>query len=247
MYRQSRLAHLVCLRQVYRDEKNVEVKMDKIKKYQRIALLVLMLLAVILLLPALSKLTVDDILTYTPGNIFLAMAVLVCLYSLKALLCAIPMTVLYISAGIMFPPGPAIAVTYAGLICEITIGYAIGRYMGSERIMAMADKNEKAAKFMRYYNRRSNIVVFIVRLLPGPLPFDIMSWLFGASKIGFGPYMFYSLLGVSPAMLPWVLAGNRITNPLSKEFLFPFLVCAAVAAALLLLLRFLEKKRSPQE
>jgi len=110
--------------------------MDKIKKYQRIVLLILLVLTIIWLLPVLSKLTVEEILTYTPKHPFMAAAVLLALYSLKALVCAIPMTVLYISAGIMFPPAWAIAVTYAGLICEITIGYWVGRYMVSEQVMA---------------------------------------------------------------------------------------------------------------
>jgi len=110
--------------------------MDKIKKYQRIALLILLVLVIIWLLPVLSKLTVEEILTYTPKHPFTAAAVLLALYSLKALVCAIPMTVLYISAGIMFPPAWAIAVTYIGLICEITIGYWVGRYMVSEQVMA---------------------------------------------------------------------------------------------------------------
>ena len=149
--------------------------MDKIKKYQRIVLLILLVLTIIWLLPVLSKLTVEEILTYTPKHPFMAAAVLLAPYCLKAVVCAIPMTVLYISAGIMFPPAWAIAVTYTGLICEITIGYWVGRYMGSERVMVLADKNEKAGKLIRYMDRHSNIVVFIVRLVPGPLPFDIMS------------------------------------------------------------------------
>jgi len=221
--------------------------MDKIKKYQRIVLLILLVLTIIWLLPVLSKLTVEEILTYTPKHPFMAAAVLLALYCLKAVVCAIPMTVLYISAGIMFPPVWAIAVTYAGLICEITIGYWTGWYMGGERAMALANKNEKARKLLKGLDRHSNIVVFIVRLVPGPLPFDIMSWIFGASKLSYRRYLFYSLLGVSPAMLPWVLAGNSVTNPLSREFLLPFLICAVIAVALLLLLQSFEKKHTPHE
>lgn len=221
--------------------------MDKFKKYQRIVLLILLVLAIALLLPTMSKLTVEEILTYTPKHTFLAVAALLALYSLKALVCAIPMTVLYISAGIMFPPALAIAVTYAGLICEVTIGYWVGRYMGSERAMTFAAKNEKARKLIRYMDRNSNIVVFIVRLVPGPLPFDIMSWIFGASKLSFTYYLLYSMLGVSSAMLPWVLGGSNVTNPLSKEFLLPFLICALIAVAFLLLMRFLEKKQKTHD
>lgn len=205
--------------------------------------MILLVLAIILLLPVLSDLTVEDILTYTPRQPLTAALVLLGLYSLKAVVCAIPMTALYVSAGIMYPPGWAVAVTYAGLICEITIGYWIGRYMGSERVMSLAGKNEKAERIIRSLSRNSDVYVFVVRLVPGPLPFDIMSWLFGASKINYGRYMLYSLLGVSSAMLPWVLAGRNITTPLSKEFLLPFLGAAAVAGALLLLMKLLGRRR----
>jgi len=89
------------------------------------------------------------------------------------------------------------------------IGYWIGRYMVSEQVMALADKNEKAGKLIRYMDRHSNIVVFIVRLVPGPLPFDIMSWLFGASRLSFVRYLFYSVLS-RPGVSRFVIYLERV-------------------------------------
>ena len=81
--------------------------------------------------------------------------------------------------------------------------------MVSEQVMALADKNEKAGKLIRYMDRHSNIVVFIVRLVPGPLPFDIMSWLFGASRLSFVRYLFYSVLS-RPGVSRFVIYLERV-------------------------------------
>jgi len=61
---------------------------------------------------------------------------------------------------------------------------------------------------------------FIYRILP--LPFDLFNLVCGAARVPLSKYLVISVLGLSPAIVPNVLAGAYITTPLSPEFLLPF-------------------------
>ncbi len=87
----------------------------------------LLLCLALLAVPRLSSLTVSDILSHTPQSLLLAALVLLCIYCLKSVVMVIPIVVLYISAGILFPPVWGVLITYICALCEAGIGYWIGR------------------------------------------------------------------------------------------------------------------------
>ena len=65
---------------------------------------------------------------------------------------------------------------------------------------------------------------------------------FGATKVPFPSYLLFSLLGLSGIMVPYVVAGESVTDPLSKEFLLPILCGVAVGALALLIYKSLRKE-----
>lgn len=219
--------------------------LKKYAKYAGIAAAVLVLAALLLLLPRKFNITVQDVLTFTPKSPLLAVLVLMAIYSMKSVVIGIPpLSVLYVSAGIMFPGFRAILVTYLGLICEMTIGYWIGRRLGKEHVEKLVAKSGKVAHLLAPTDSTFNSVCFIVRLVPGPLPLDIMSMLFGATKLSYGRYLMFSLLGVSPGVFAWVIAGRSISNPLSKEFLIPFGIGVGISLVAFAVMQIIEKKNA---
>ncbi len=161
----------------------------------RVLLAVLLLVAIILsAAPFLSKMTVDDLISYSPTSPFLAALLLLAIYCIKSVVMVIPIAVLYISAGILFTPLGAIAITFLGAFCEAGIGYFLGKKMGSEKVRELVEKNERAAQFF-YLQEQNNVsACFVARILP--IPFDLVSIFYGASGMGFLRYTVFSLLGL---------------------------------------------------
>lgn len=218
--------------------------MSKLSKGIRIALAVLLVAAVILLLPKLPAISVQDILTYTPESPLLAALALLCLYCMKSVIIGIPpLSVLFVSAGIMFQMGGAFVVTLLGLTCELSIGYLMGARLGREKARKLALRYKKLEKFIAPTERTFNAICFVVRLVPGPLPLDVMTMLFGATRISYGRHLLFSLLGVAPGMIAWIVAGRSISNPLSKEFLIPFSIAAGISLIALLIFQWVEKQK----
>jgi len=200
--------------------------MEQLNKYLKFALIVLLAIIIIILLPRFTELEVSNLLRYSPESPFLAALVLLGIYCMKSVVVVIPVIMLYISAGIMFPTGWAITLTYLGLFCEMSIGYLVGKRLGGEKVIARMEKNNKARQLISYHEENNSTLCFITRFFP--LPLDLVNMFFGAAGTRYPQFVAFSLLGITPGMIPYVLMGDVASNPLSKEFLIPFAICGIV-------------------
>ncbi len=186
--------------------------------------------------------SVDDILAYTSGaGSPLAAAIVIALFCLKPLAVFTPSTPLYLASGILFQPLTAIAVVYGGPVLEAVIGYALGRSLGYERASELMARNPKVARTLNFHRVNSAATCFLSRLLP--IPFDLVSLLYGATGTRFGVFLVFSLLGNTPWLIPWSFAGDAVSNPLSREFLVPFGVCILISVVVFFLSWKLQKRK----
>jgi uncharacterized membrane protein YdjX (TVP38/TMEM64 family) len=196
------------------------------KKHFKIIALVFIGLLIAALILVFRNVDVMDVLRYSPDVPWLAALVLLGLFCLKSAIMAIPLKVLFISAGIMFPIGWALAVILAGLLLEMTIGYFIGKRLKAERVTALASRYKRLSKFLPSNAKMTPPVCFAVRFLP--LPFDLVCMVQGAYGVKFPQYVLITYFGTLLAMIPYIFIGMYITTPFSKEFLIPLAVIVLV-------------------
>jgi uncharacterized membrane protein YdjX (TVP38/TMEM64 family) len=160
---------------------------------------------------------------------------------LKPVIMIIPVTLMYIAAGIIFPTGWAIVVIYGCMLTSLTVAYFNGKRLGEKKVKEALEKNKRIAELLE--KRKDNLVYmcFLVRLLP--FPKDLLSTFFGAIGVPFWKYMIMSVLGLTPVMIPNVLAGSSITNPLSYEFLVPFGISLFITLSIFILYQVLTRKK----
>ena len=174
----------------------------------------------LLIMPHLQFFSIENIVNYAPSSIPLAALVFLLIYTLKSVVMVIPIPVLYISAGIVFPLEWAVAITYLGLIIALSIGYVVGKRLGENKVNRIYARHQKIAGFLDSRKDNLSSLCFTCRVLP--VPFDLFSMFCGALKMPFGKYIFVSLLGLTPKALPFIFTGASIGDPLSIEFLAPF-------------------------
>lgn len=216
-----------------------------INKYGRLVLLVAVVLVAIVLAPSISKLSVQDIVNFTPASPVLAALVLLAIYCLKAVLLFVPLLALFLAAGVMFTPGWAIAITLLCLACEMSLGYLFGRWMGFEKVEAMIKTRPKAGRFFDLLKRNRSTAVFLSRLIPLPIPLDVVGMFYGATKVPYGQYIILSMLGISAQAVPFVLAGDAINDPLSARFIVPLVLGFGISITVFLVYNALSKRRRP--
>lgn len=190
--------------------------------YNHRRLLALLLLAIVIAsaYPGLSSLSPEELLSYTPKSLILAALALWGIYCVKAVIMVIPVVALYVAAGIVFPTGYAILVTCIGLVIELTIGYYSGRWLGEKKVQETISRRPRISEFLGSRRDNLSLLCFISRIIP--IPFDLLSMFLGSVRMPFVKYVLVSLLGLTPVMIPTVLVGESISNPLSPEFLLPF-------------------------
>jgi len=107
-------------------------------------------------------------------------------------------------------------------------------------------KNKMLVNLLNKDNENLLWLAFISRILP--TPFGLVSLFFGALNVPYSKCMFMSLLGLSPFMIPTVLAGSAITNPFSAEFIVPFSISIVITTGILIVYKskFLTKNRSKE-
>lgn len=170
-----------------------------------------------------EQLSVDTILKYTPKNVVLAAVMLVVLFGLKSLTIVLPLSILYLTSGILFSPVAAVLVSTCGLAVSITIPYWFGRCSGNEITRDICRKYPKAGQLSQYQEENTFFACFITRIV-GFLPGDIVSLYFGACGTN---YFIYLAAGVSGSLLSIVtttLLGEKLNNPFSVEFVM-VLIC----------------------
>ena len=166
-----------------------------------------------------KQLTYEMIVKYTPSDPVPAAFILLFLFGLKSISFVIPVGVLYLAGGIMFPPAAAIIINMAGLVIAITIPYLAGRIWGGELLKMVKKKHPEVETLEAYQNKNLFFACFITRAV-GILPSDVVSIYFGSARVSYAVYVLAGLLGSALSILTTTLLGEAADDPFSIEFLF---------------------------
>lgn len=193
------------------------------KKLIPIAAIVLMgIVFTVIVKKSSEPLSVHTILKYTPENAILAAGILLLFFALKSLTVVFPLSILYLASGILFQPVIAVLISTVGLAITITIPYWIGKYSGKQAVQEICQKYPKAEIVAKYQKTNTFFACFITRIV-GFLPCDIVSIYFGACDTTYLIYLAAGVLGSLLSIITTTLLGEKISNPLSVEFMIVLL------------------------
>ena len=206
--------------------------MHWLSKNKKILLAAALICLAALVVPNIEFLSVDNMMSFAEISIWLTALGFILLYVIKGFAIVIPSSLLYIGAGLAFPTWSGILITYTGLMIALTIGYFVGKKLGEEKVAKMLSKHKKVAEYLNGNKERMLTLCFMARLLH--MPFGFVSLFLGALNMPFFKFLFMSLLGVSPIMIPTIFAGSAIANPFSSAFLVPFGISLAITLVVLI-------------
>ena len=217
--------------------------MEFLQKKSKYLFLILVIILTVLMAPHIYNMSPEEFLNYSPASPFRIALVIILLYALKSVILIIPVSVIYIATGIIFPTGWAILIGYTGLSIELSLGWFIGRWLGREKVEKMIRKSKKAEKLLQYIETEEQTVSFITRLLPMPYPIDLGSMLFGATEVPFFRHLLFSLFGISSTMLPFTIAASSLEYPVTWRFFIPLGISGVMFFGLFLIYRRWSKTR----
>jgi uncharacterized membrane protein YdjX (TVP38/TMEM64 family) len=126
-----------------------------------------------------------------PGYLLFAL-----LYIVASLLLA-PGALLTIAAGLSFGWGAGFAVVALGASVSAILAFGVTRLVFRQLVSDLMQKRPQLKALDRAVARQGWKAVLLLRL-SGLLPFNLQNYLFGATGVGFWPYLAATLLGLVP-------------------------------------------------
>lgn len=212
--------------------------MDKTnKKYINIALIVILIgLGVYLCRSSgmLENCTPNSVRNYICSFGILAPIIYIAMFTIVPLT-FFPDAVLAVAGGMVFGLGLGTLYTIIGAVCGGTLSFFISRTFGRGLVEKLI--KGKAEWFEDGIEKRGFLFIFILRLIP-LIPFDVISYGAGLSKIKYKDFALSTSIGIVPGVLVYTNLGDKSGNLFSVQFLG-----AALILALLIILSYFIKKK----
>lgn len=179
-----------------------------------------------------DQITLDGILSLSPGNSFLAVLMMLSLFALKSVTIVVWGAMLYVASAMLFTMPIALLVNLLGTLIMAALPYYIGTKLDAKKLLRRIEAHPRAASFASIRNQNGLSFSFLSRMI-GLVPGDLLGAYCGAAAIPFHQYLLGSLLGMLPSMLTFTAMGTYVLDMRSPQFI---LSCALQAALSLLAL-----------
>lgn len=156
----------------------------------------------------------------------------------------VPVMLLVAATGVAFGPwlGPVYAM--AGCLASASVGFAIGRWVGRDRVQQLA--GERLSKAAGALARQGILAVFLWRKVP--VPFTLANVIAGATPLRYRDFIVGTMLGMMVGVVGLAAAGYQLAkvldDPSPQEFGFAALVVGLPLTAAVLLTRSLRTREN---
>jgi uncharacterized membrane protein YdjX (TVP38/TMEM64 family) len=147
---------------------------------------------------------------------------------------ALPVTLFAFLAGILFGTVVGVVVSNIGVTLGACLAFLIARYFARGSVNRFLWKYDKFKKLDQWTAANGIWIVILTRLFP-VLPFNLLNYAFGLTRIDFWPYAFWSWLCMIPAIIVYVAGAEAIHQGLDQHRVPWGLVGLVVIVAVLLL------------
>lgn len=148
-----------------------------------------------------------------------------------------PDAVLAVAGGMIFGLGLGTFYTIIGAVCGGTLSFFISRIFGRGLVEKLI--KGKGECFENGIEKRGFLFILMLRLIP-LVPFDVISYGAGLSKIRYKDFILATSIGIIPGVWVYVNLGDKSGNPFSVQFLGAMLILAL----LIIFSYFIKKKIS---
>ena len=157
----------------------------------------------------------EDLRIWVLGKGMWGVVFYVAAYALAAL-AAIPGLPFTMLAGALW--GSFLGVAMAVLASWIAAGAAflMARYLARDTISRWLSRRKAYSRLQRATEESGAMMVILTRLFP-VIPFALLNFGFGLSRIRFGTYMVWTLLAMLPGTLFYVVGGDALAQILRGE------------------------------
>ena len=196
----------------------------------------------------LSTVDVRRLLSVT-DSLPLMIGIVLAVYFIKALVFVVPASLVYVAVGAVLDPVVAVAVNLAGIFIEVSVTYALGRFLGKDAVCRLLSRNAAGQKILQKDLQNKGSVLLSIRAIPA-FPIDFISLFYGASGCAYGKYALFSVLGISWRVILFTILGDAVFEWIPTGKIILIVICLIpVGVAYYLIKKFIiePKKKQTEE
>ena len=189
----------------------------KLKKVLPLIIMAAFVAAAAVFLALHGSISVEELLSWSPENKWLAALVALAAYAVKSQTVVIPYALIAAAVGLVFDLPLALCINALGSVICISVPYLTGR--GSDG--SLLGRHPRIRKVYEENKRHLFLVSLVLRVTN--LSNDLLGLFFGSLRMKYGEYLLSSFIGILPAMVLYTVLGRDL-DPLSA----PVLICLGV-------------------
>ena len=130
----------------------------------------------------------------------------------------VPGWIITIGGGLAFGALWGTVLTVVGATVGATIAFFVARYLGRDFVARVLKERFKTLNVIDDQAASHGFqVIFLLRLIP-LVPFNVLDYVAGISKIGARDYIIGTLIGIIPGTFAYVYLGSALTHIYSWRF-----------------------------
>ncbi|MBR1810574.1 MAG: VTT domain-containing protein [Clostridia bacterium] len=181
----------------------------------------------------LDKLYEFQLIVASLSDKWLIIVIIELLFILKSVI-PIPLSFVFVISGMVFPYSYAVLINAVGMALLMTIKYYWGEKLGIGKLDRKWLNYEPIQKFLNTKYGKG-LMLFLSRLIPWT-PTNKVSQIYGTMDYPFDRYLLISLVGYTPKIFSYSIIGRNVYNPISLDFVAPFIFLLAISGTALLIL-----------
>ena len=193
----------------------------KLKKVLPLIIMAAFVAAAAVFLALHGSISVEELLSWSPENKWLAALVALAAYAVKSQTVVIPYALIAAAVGLVFDLPLALCINALGSVICISVPYLTGRGSDGVLVDSLLGRHPRICKVYEENKRHLFLVSLVLRVTN--LSNDLLGLFFGSLRMKYGEYLLSSFIGILPAMVLYTVLGRDL-DPLSA----PVLICLGV-------------------
>ena len=191
-----------------------------------------------------SRIDPTDIQAFVAGFGPWAPVVYIALFALLPAM-FFPVAVLALAGGLLFGLWAGSMYTFLGAMINCTVMFLLARTVGYEKVKSLVE-SRLSEKWQNRLNaaagREGFLLLIILRLIPA-VPYNLINYAFGLTRMSYGAYLLGSAMGIIPGTLVFINIGDKAMDVTSPGFW----VAMGLLVLLLVVTTVLGKKLFPNK
>ena len=191
-----------------------------------------------------SRIDPTDIQAFVAGFGPWALVVYIALFALLPAM-FFPVAVLALAGGLLFGLWAGSMYTFLGAMINCTVMFWLARTVGYEKVKSLVE-SRLSDKWQNRLNaaagREGFLLLIILRLIPA-VPYNLINYAFGLTRMSYGAYLLGSAMGIIPGTLVFINIGDKAMDVTSPGFW----VAMGLLVLLLVVTTVLGKKLFPNK